>query len=137
MLLTFLYRSHLPSRLLERFNCCSSFGLRMLIITKTSNDHLRSFQSNCSLTDLGIIKLVTYAIICFRLNCAESGFHSISESNILQLQHCIIKAACIVLQPNFTNNTAALTYLHSLPIDLCIQFKIATLTPKVLYRNVN
>jgi len=105
-------------------------------ITKSCNYHIRALRHiRSSITD-DMAKSIAVSLVSSRLDYANSLLCGTSESNILRLQRIQNNLAKLVLQNYQTPSLNAIHSLHWLPIKRRVDFKIATLTYKLLQSRV-
>jgi len=110
-----------------------SFNSHVTAITKSCNYHIRALRYiRKSLTD-DMAKSVSVALVSSRLDYANSLLYGTSIANLTKLQRIQNSLARLVIHnPHFSSATA-LHSLHWLPIKHRIDFKILTLTYKLLH----
>ena len=79
---------------------------------------------------------VAVALVSSRLDYANSVLYGTSKSNILKLQRIQNHLAKLVTQNYHISSAATIKSLHWLPIKHRIDFKISTLTYKLLHSHV-
>jgi hypothetical protein len=79
---------------------------------------------------------IAVALVSSRLDYANSLLYGTSKSNILKLQRIQNHLAKLVTQKYHISSSATLQSLHWLPIKRRIDFKISTLTYKLLHSHV-
>jgi hypothetical protein len=75
---------------------------------------------------------ISVAIFQIRLDYANSLLYNTSAYNINKLQHVQNMAARLILRNRQISSADSLSQLHWLPVSKCMDFKIATLTYKLL-----
>ena len=110
-----------------------SFNPHIAAISRSCNYHIRSLRHiRSSLTD-DMAKSVAVALVSSRLDYANSILYGTSQANIHKLQRIQNSLAKLVLKNPDTSSSAALKTLHWLPIMRRIDFKICTLTYKLIH----
>jgi len=100
---------------------------------KNAHFHLRALRHIRSSLSTDMATSIAVALVQSRLDYANSLLNRVSTRNIHKLQRCQNTAARLTLQQSFTPSIQDLmNQLHWLPIQARIDFKIATLTYKVL-----
>ena len=105
-------------------------------ISKSCNYHIRALRHiRTSITD-DMAQSVAVSLVSTRLDYANSLLYGTSELNIIKLQRIQNSLAKLVLQNYHISSATALNTLHWLPIKRRIDFKISTLTYKLLHTHV-
>jgi hypothetical protein len=113
-----------------------TLGPHVAAITKSCNYHIRALRHiRSSITD-DMAKSIAVSLVSSRLDYANSLLYGTSDSNILRLQRIQNNLAKLVLQNCQTSSLNAIHSLHWLPIKRRVDFKIATLTYKLLQSRV-
>ena len=99
-------------------------------VCKTSYFHLRALRHIRPVLTNDMANSIAVALVQSRLDYANSLLYNTSSCNITKLQRVQNMAARLVLRKQHT--TDSLAQLHWLPISKRIDFKIATLTYKLL-----
>ena len=77
-----------------------------------------------------VAKLLATALVSSSLNCCNSFFSGIAETDLIKLQRILIRLTRVVTKsPRFTHSVSLLRSLHWLPVH----FKICLLTYKALH----
>ena len=101
------------------------------LICQSSQYHIRALRHIRPILDANIAKLVGHALVSSRLDYANSVMYGMSLTTKLQRQQNML--ALVVLRTNRSSSARPLlSELHWLPVASRIQFKIATLTHKIL-----
>jgi len=111
-----------------------SFTPHVKSLCKSCNYHLRAFRHiRPALTD-DMAKSIATSLVSSRLDYCNSLLHGCSQANIAKLQRIQNSLARVVTNcyTHCTHSTELLHNLHWLPIKHRIDFKIATLTFKLL-----
>ena len=110
-----------------------SFKTHVNAISRSCNYHIRALRHiRSSLTD-DMAKSVAVALVSSRLDYANSLLYGTSQSNIHKLQRIQNSLAKLVIRHTSISSAAALKSLHWLPVRHRIDFKISTLTYKLLH----
>jgi hypothetical protein len=110
-----------------------SFNQHVAAISRSCNYHIRSLRHiRSSLTD-DMAKSVAVALVSSRLDYANSILYGTSQANIHKLQRIQNSLAKLVLKNPYISSSSALKSLHWLPITRRIDFKICTLTYKLIH----
>jgi hypothetical protein len=111
-----------------------SFNPHVAAISRSCNYHIRALRHiRNSLTD-HMAKSVATALVSSKLDYANSILDGTSQSNLLKLQRIQNSLAKLVINNNqHISSAEALTSLSWLPVKRRIDFKISTLTYKLLH----
>jgi hypothetical protein len=110
-----------------------TFDLHVQNTTKSCYYHIKALRYIRSSITPETAKAIACSIVCSRLDYANSLLYGVSEANLAKLQRVQYSLAKVVLGPTISSSGSyAIKQLHWLPIKSRIQFKIATLTHKVL-----
>ena len=95
--------------------------------------HIRALRHIRPILDANTAKLVGHALVSSRLDYANSIMYGMSKSLTTKIQRQQNMLARVVLRTNRLSSAGPLlSELHWLPVASRIQFKIATLTHKIL-----
>jgi len=110
-----------------------TFDSHVTALSKSCNFHIRLLRHiRKSLTD-DMAHSIAVALVSSRLDYANSILYGISKSNILKLQRIQNHLAKLVTQNYHISSSATIQLLHWLPIKHRIDFKLSTLTYKLLH----
>ena len=110
-----------------------TFDSHVTALSKSCNFHIRALRHiRKSLTE-DMAHSIAVALVSSRLDYANSILYGISKSNILKLQRIQNHLAKLVTQNYHISSSATIQSLHWLPIKHRIDFKISTLTYKLLH----
>ena len=102
-------------------------------ICQTVNFHLRNIYKIRVFLDQDCLKLIVQYLVMSRLDYANSLYVNLPSYNIEKLQKIQNKAARLITKSKCSDHiTPVLKYLHWLPINQRIKFKVATLVFKCL-----
>ncbi len=101
-------------------------------VCKTSYFHLQALKHIRPVLTSEMATSIAVALVQSRLDYANSLLYHTSMHNISKLQRVQNMAASLVLRNNNISPSESLFHLHWLPISKRIDFKIATLTYKLL-----
>ena len=113
-----------------------SFNSHVASITRSCNYHIRSLRHIRSCLTDDMAKSVAVALVSSRLDYANSLLYGTSQSNLLKLQRIQNNLAKLVIRNSTISSSDALRTLHWLPIKHRIDFKISTITYKLLHTHV-
>ena len=116
------------------FDSHLTFNAHIQSLTKACYFHIRALRHIRSCITLETAKSFAHAIVSSRLDYGNSLLTGISDLNMHKLQRVQTTLARVVLASPYSRKTSAesLRQLHWLPIRQRINFKIATLTYKIL-----
>ena len=109
-----------------------TFNSHVSNICKTSYFHLHALKHIRSVLTKDMATSIAVALIQSRLDYANSILYHTSSHNIAKLQRVQNMAARLVLRNKHISAAASLSQLHWLPISKRIDFKLATITYKLL-----
>ncbi len=111
-----------------------TFDAHTQSLCKSCYYHIRALRHIRSSINLDTAKSIACAIVCSRLDYANSLLFGISNANINKIQRVQNTLARTVLctWQHSMSSSDALKQLHWLPVNYRVQFKIASLTYKVL-----
>lgn len=98
------------------------------MVCKSSFYHLRSFRHIRSALTQEVAKTVGCAVVGAKLDYANSLLYGTSVSNINKLQRVQNALARVVVSSPSSSATANLKYLHWLPVEYRVRYKLCTLT---------
>ena len=110
-----------------------TFDDHVSAVCKLAYYHITSGQ--CATFAEDMAKSVTCALIGSRIDYANCALYGMSSSNVARLHHAQSAAARLVIldsRQRSTNSFGLEKQLHWLPIESCIQFKIACITYKTV-----
>ena len=110
-----------------------SFDAHISALSKSRFYHIRAFRHICPNLTLDCSKNITCSLVGCRLNYANSTLVGISVKNISRIQ-CLqsMLANGVTCQQGRVSISKTLQELHWLPIKWLIDYKVATLTYKLL-----
>ena len=112
-----------------------AFNKHVSLICRSCQYHTRALRHIRPILDANTTKLVGHALVSSRLDYANSIMYGMSKSLTAKLQRQQNMLAHIVLRTNRLSSAGPLlSELHWLPVASMIQFKIATLTHKILIK---
>jgi len=111
-----------------------TFDSHVQTLCKSCYYHIRALRHIRSSITTDTAKSIACAIVGSRLDYANSLLFGISNANLSKLQRVQNTLARTVLNSNLQSmdSGSALKHLHWLPVNYRIQFKIASLTYKIL-----
>ena len=95
--------------------------------------HIRAFRHICAVLDESTAADIAAALVCSRLDYANSVLYGSPSRCLTRLQCIHYSVARIVLQQPSLSSRDTPQQLHWLPVKWRIQFKLASLTYKVLH----
>lgn len=110
-----------------------NFNSHVSSVCKTSYYHLQALKHIRSVLTQDMAASVAVALVHSRLDYANSILYQTSASNIHKLQRVQNMAARLVINKKSVHSDFALSKLHWLPVSKRINFKIATITYKILH----
>ena len=108
-----------------------TFDHHVSSICKSCFFHIRAFRHIRPALTQDMAKSVAVSLVGSRLDYANSLLYGTSRGNLHKLQRIQNTLAKLVC-PDYTHSSDALSFLHWLPVRQRIDFKIATLTFKLL-----
>ena len=109
-----------------------TFKQHVSSVCKSANYHLRALRHIRPVLTDEMAMSIAVALIQSRLDYANSILYHTAASNITKLQRIQNTAAHLVLPYSHLSANDTLTQLHWLPISRRIEFKLATITYKLL-----
>ena len=109
-----------------------AFNKHVSLICQSCQYHIRALRHIRPILDANTARLVGHALVSSRLDYANSIMHGMSKSLTAKLRRQQNMLARVVLRTNRLSSVILLNELHWLPVASRIQFKIATLTHKIL-----
>jgi len=109
-----------------------TFKQHVSFVCKSANYHLRALRHIRPVLTEEMAMSIAVALIQSRLDYANSILYHTAVSNITKLQRIQNTAAHLVLPYSHLSANDRLTRLHWLPISRRIEFKLATITYKLL-----
>ena len=110
-----------------------AFNKHVSSICQSCQYHIRALRHIRPILDANTARLVGHALVSSRLDYANSIMYGMSKSLTAKLQRQQNMLARVVLRTNRLSSAGSLlNELHWLPVASMIQFKIATLTHKIL-----
>jgi len=110
-----------------------NFNAHVSSVCKTSYYHLQALKHIRPVLTQDMAASIAVALVQSRLDYANSILYHTSANNIHKLQRVQNMAARLVTRNKFAHSDIALSELHWLPVSKRINFKIATLTYKILH----
>ena len=111
-----------------------NFSKHVTSVSKSCHFHLRALRHIRPTLDLDAAKLIGHALVSSRLDYCNSILYGAPELSISKLQRVQNALARVVLQKNSATSAGPLlNSLHWLPVHSRINFKIATITYKLLH----
>ena len=95
--------------------------------------HIRAFHYICAVLDKSTAADIAAALVCSRLHYANSVLNGSPSRCLTRLQRIQNSVAWTVLQQPLLSSRDTLQQIHWLPVKWRIQFKLASLTYKVLH----
>jgi hypothetical protein len=109
-----------------------NFNSHVSSVCKASYYHLQALKHIRPVLTQDMAASIAVALIQSRLDYANSVLYHTSVNNIYKLQHVQNMAARLIMHKKHFSSTYSLSQLHWLPVSKRINFKIATLTYKIL-----
>ena len=110
-----------------------AFNKHVSLICQSCQYHIRAFRYIRPILDANTARLAGHALVSSRLDYANSIMYGMSKSLTAKLFRQQNMLARVVLRTNRSSSAGPLlNELHWLPVASSIQFKIATLTHKIL-----
>jgi len=100
-------------------------------VTRSCNYHAHAIRHICHLLTLDLAQTLACSLILSRVNYCNSVLHGAPSSAIQKLQRVQNNAARnVLLVPRRSDVNSLLQTLHWLPVEHCINYKLAVLTFK-------
>ena len=109
-----------------------NFSKHVSLICQSCQYHIRALRHIRPILDAQTARLVGHALVSSRLDYANSILYGSPKSQIAKLQSQQNALARVVMRASFGSAKPLLHELHWLPVASRIEFKIATLTYKIL-----
>ena len=110
-----------------------NFNSHVSAVCKTSYYHLQALKHIRPVLTQDMAASIAVALVQSRLDYANSILYQTSANNIHKLQRVQNMAARLVTRNKFAHSHISLSELHWLPVSKRIDFKLATLTYKILH----
>ena len=115
------------------FDSSLALNKHVSLICQSCPYHIRALRHIRPILDANTARLVGHALVSSRLDYANSIMYGMSKSLTTKLQRQQNTLTRVVLRTNRSSSAGPLlSELHWLPVASRIQFKIATLTHKIL-----